>query len=61
MISAGSISIGILMYSYQIKVVPKYKFLMSQHMYLAPGMEMVLLMMIFYVVMSAISVLTFPA
>ena len=33
---------------------------MSQHMYLALGVEMVMLMMIFAVVMSSVGVLTSP-
>ena len=49
------------MYSYLIKGVPNYKFLMSQHMYLAGSMEMVLLMMIFPVVISAVGVITSDA
>ena len=48
------------MYSYQINGVTKYKFFMSQHMYLSTGVEMVLLLMSFDVVMYAVGVLTSP-
>ena len=49
------------MYSYQLIGAPKYKCLMSQHMYLSPGVEMVLLMMSLAMVMSAVGVLKSPA
>ena len=42
-------------------MLPSRRFFMSQHMYLAPGVEMMLLMMGFYVVMSVVSVITSPA
>ena len=56
MISSGSISIVILMYSYQINGVLKKKRFISQHMYLAPGVELVLLIMSFSVLMSDVGV-----
>ena len=58
MISSGMISKVIFMYSYLINGVPNYKLFMSQHIYLAPGVEMVLLMMSFDVVIYTVGVLT---
>ena len=49
------------MHSYQLVGVPKYTFLMSQHMNLATEFEMVLLMIILAVDMSVVGVLTSPA
>ena len=48
------------MHLYQIKGVPKEKLFISQHMYLASGVEMVSLMIIFNVVKSAVGVHTSP-
>ena len=61
MISLCRISIVILMYSYQIKYVPKQKYLMLQHMYLASGVEIMLLMISSSVVMYDVGVITSTA
>ena len=48
------------MYLYLLNGVPKNKSLVSQHMYLAPGVEMVLLIIILAVVISSVGVMKYP-